>query len=205
MGTSLAFEGQAGSSLPQMPPQAIWEAGSEVEVGWWIRAHHGGGYSYRLAPADGPLTEEAFRKIPLDFVGEGILRWNGSKSTEFKFNATRTTIGTYPAGSMWAKNPIPSFSQQWEDEGARFAPVCEESQSCKDLAWNCAGNCGFDQGDCKCSGTPVGLEIVDVLQIPANLKPGKYVLGWRWDCEETDQIWSSCSDIEVVAPATTLV
>jgi hypothetical protein len=23
---------------------------------------------------------------------------------------------------------------------------------------------------------------VDVVQIPANLKPGKWVLGWRWVC-----------------------
>ena len=41
--TSLAYEGQAGSTLPKMPPQAKWKAGSEVEVGWWIRAQHGGG------------------------------------------------------------------------------------------------------------------------------------------------------------------
>lgn len=36
--TSLAFEGQAGSTLPKMAPQAKWKRGSEVEVGWWIRA-----------------------------------------------------------------------------------------------------------------------------------------------------------------------
>merc|ERR1712039_321593 len=201
MGTSLAFEGQAGSSLPQMPPQAIWEAGSEVEVGWWIRAIHGGGYSYRLAPADGPLTEEVFRKIPLDFVGEGILRWGGKNSSDLKFNATRTTTGTFPAGSMWSRIPIPRFPQQWEDEGAAFEPVCNESQACKDLVWDRS----FNQGDCKCSGTPATLEIVDRLKIPANLKPGKYVLGWRWDCEETDQIWSSCSDVEVIAPRSAVV
>jgi hypothetical protein len=118
--------------------------------------------------------------------------------------------------------------------------VCEESQACKDLAFNCAGNCGFNGGDCRCSGAPKNVEIVDVLKIPADLKPGKYVLGWRcvaarlapspspppplrsfppvpsnytlspplphrWDCEETDQIWSSCSDVLVTAAATTLV
>merc|ERR1719387_3342407 len=32
--TSLAFEGEAGSKLPQMEPQAVWQAGSIVEVGW---------------------------------------------------------------------------------------------------------------------------------------------------------------------------
>ena len=26
-------------------------------------------------------------------------------------------------------------------------------------------------------------QVVDTVKIPAGLKPGKYVLGWRWDCE----------------------
>jgi len=199
--TSLAFEGEAGSKLPQMEPQAVWQAGSVVEVGWSIMAIHGGGYSYRLAPADEPLTEETFRKMPLDFVGPGVLRWSGDKSTQLEFNATRVSVGTYPLGSMWSKNPIPRFASQWEDEGASNEPVCEESQACKDTATSCSKSPCFIQGDCRCSGTLRSLEIVDKVQIPANLKPGRYVLGWRWDCEETDQVWSSCSDVLVTAAA----
>ena len=41
--------------------------------------------------------------------------------------------------------------------------------------------------------------IRDVVKIPAGLKPGPYVLGWRWDCEATAQVWSSCADVELVA------
>merc|ERR1711862_321068 len=26
---------------------------------------------------------------------------------------------------------------------------------------------------------------------------GTYVLSWRWDCEETDQVWNSCADIVI--------
>ena len=40
--------------------------------------------------------------------------------------------------------------------------------------------------------------IKDQLKIPATLK-GDYVLSWRWDCEQTDQIWSTCADITVTA------
>jgi hypothetical protein len=29
------------------------------------------------------------------------------------------------------------------------------------------------------------VEIVDIVRIPAGLKAGKYVLGWRWDCGES--------------------
>ena len=36
--------------------------------------------------------------------------------------------------------------------------------------------------------------------IPQGLTPGRYVLQWRWDCEESDQIWASCSDGACAAP-----
>ena len=56
---------------------------------------------------------------------------------------------------------------------------------------------------CECSGWGVGdlfrLEIVDKLKVPPNLAPGEYVLGWRWDCEESTQVWASCSDISIKA------
>merc|ERR1712060_887985 len=94
-------------------------------------AHHGGGYSYRLAPLGEPLTEETFRKMPLDFVGPGILRWDGDKSTQLEYNASRVSVGTVPAGSMWAKNPIPRAPWNWEQEGPSFEPVCEESEACR--------------------------------------------------------------------------
>merc|ERR1711939_470098 len=37
--------------------------------------------------------------------------------------------------------------------------------------------------------------VVDQVNVP-NV-PGEYVLGWRWDCEETDQVWASCADIVI--------
>ena len=40
--------------------------------------------------------------------------------------------------------------------------------------------------------------VKDQLKIPATLN-GDYVLSWRWDCEQTDQIWSTCADITVTA------
>jgi hypothetical protein len=41
------------------------------------------------------------------------------------------------------------------------------------------------------------MEIVDQLRIPADLPKGDYVLGWRWDCEESTQVWASCSDVVI--------
>ena len=40
--------------------------------------------------------------------------------------------------------------------------------------------------------------IVDQLKVPSHLTPGDYVLSFRWDCEETPQIWAQCSNIKIV-------
>lgn len=203
--TSLATEGEVGSNLPAMPSQATWVAGESYEVGWTLAAHHGGGYAYRLAPANGPLTEEVFGKIPLDFVGNSILRWGGDKATQLEFNSLEkgweTNVGTIPMGSMWRKLPLPTVL--WEREGPSFDPVCEESDECKKAATLGGGQPGV----CKCSGHSNGgpllpnLEIVDVVMIPSHLAAGRYVLQWRWDCEETSQIWASCSDVTITITA----
>merc|ERR1712048_1311244 len=31
--------------------------------------------------------------------------------------------------------------------------------------------------------------IVDKVHVPQHLPPGQYLLSWRWDCEQTTQIW----------------
>lgn len=36
--------------------------------------------------------------------------------------------------------------------------------------------------------------MVDRLQVPV-VPPGEYSVSWRWDCEETPQVWNSCADI----------
>ena len=70
--------------LPPLPSgsQATWKAGTAYEVGWTVAANHGGGYSYRMAPADGPLTEASFGKMALDFVGNSTLRWDGPSNKQ---------------------------------------------------------------------------------------------------------------------------
>jgi len=211
--SSLFKLGDMGSKIPPGPAQATWKAGSNVEVGWTVMANHGGGYSWRLAPVEAELTEENFQKIPLDFVGPSILRWDGDKKTQHEFDAFQVSEGTMPAGSQWRKNPIPTAPWEWPRKGPSFEPVCEETAECKAAVY---GE-NLKNGMCRCSGYSTGatpnrpqkdpttigllpnLEIVDVVKIPVDLKPGKYVLGWRYDCEETDQIWSSCSDITVTA------
>jgi len=186
--TSHASLGDAGSALPRMPAQAVWRAGELVNVSWVIEANHGGGYIYRLCPADQPLTEECFNKVPLEFEGSQMLRWGGPQGTTSTFVGTYVgPSGTEPSGAIWARNPIPRNDVGQTGEG--FPPPCANTpgQRCE----------GMMDG---ASADPT-LEIIDTVRLPKDLAPGRWVLGWRWDCEESNQIWMSCSDVEVVGVA----
>lgn len=44
------------------------------------------------------------------------------------------------------------------------------------------------------AGAPVE-GVLDVVKVPADLPAGDYVLGFRYDCEATAQVWSNCADI----------
>lgn len=197
--TSHASVGDYGSRLAHTPSGVTWKAGGVVEVSWTLQANHGGGYSYRLCPLEQNLTEECFQKYPLKFVGQSALRWGGKEGYTKRFNATYVTEGTSPPGSMWAKNPVP---RAWRDDdgnwgngsnhlqtGEGFKPYCEDHGMDKNgNQYSCTGMWG-----------PYNMEIVDMVQIPEDLPAGSYVVGFRWDCEESNQIWASCSDVDVIA------
>ena len=99
-----------------------------------------------------------------------------------EFAGTYVSEGTWPPGSRWARNPIPRNDKH--QTGAGFAPPCRDPKRCS----------GMMDGE---TADPT-LEIIDRVKIPENLPAGDYVLGWRWDCEESNQIWQSCSDVAVV-------
>jgi hypothetical protein len=41
--------------------------------------------------------------------------------------------------------------------------------------------------------------VVDTVAVPAGLAPGDYLLSWRWDCEQTTQVWQNCADIRITS------
>merc|ERR1712130_156444 len=96
-------------------PDAVsteWVRGKSAEVGWAIKANHGGGYSYRLCKVgdDGPggVTEECFQRTPLKFASENSwVQYGSDPESNVVFKANRTTEGTYPPGSEWTMIPIP--------------------------------------------------------------------------------------------------
>ena len=43
-----------------------------------------------------------------------------------------------------------------------------------------------------------GWGIKDLVQVPQSLEPGRYVLSFRWDTQNTPQVWNTCANIEIV-------
>lgn len=193
--TIYAKLGDLGSKvLPETPTGTVWIAGGNEDAAWYIRANHGGGYQYRLCPKSEPLTEECFQKMPIPFSGMTRFKWEND--TEAYFQGTFVSEGTLPTGSTWAMNPMPA------GVGAGFFPAPCSGDTPIPAPTSPNSHMGMDPNECS-GNWPTTVIVIDTLKIPADITPGEYVLGWRWDCEETAQIWASCSDI-TIAPATTV-
>ena len=174
VGTTFKRCPHKGRTLPRRPSGTVWKVGvrvgDSVEVAWTVKASHGGGYQYRLCPANSTLTEDCFQERPLDFVGQQSFRWGGMGGKQMWFNGTYVTEGTTPAGSMWSKFPVSRGPWDWDDciGGMSFEPACEESAECANAYENAMEGKLEGTMACKCSGRDLpGLEIVDRVRIPA--------------------------------------
>jgi len=149
-----------------------------------------------LCPKSADLSEKCFQQLPIPFEGDTqTLRL--SNGTSIEIPATHVLKGTLPEGSTWAMNPVPACGDAMP--GAYNYP-CSYPQfppppGCDETCW------GDSDETLRARGHTHAVlpTIVDRLRVPAELEPGDYVLGWRWDCEQTAQIWSSCSDVVIVS------
>lgn len=204
-------QGQEGSNSPfaaKLLEKTRWIAGSVVEVAFGMSANHGGGYQYRLCPADSELTEACFQKLPLEFVGdESWIQFGHGLDTNNRsvFKATPVSGDkVQPSGSVWRRNPVPACNTPISG-GFKYA-ACDEPIFEPPVP----GVWGFGEGHCQDARDPTSgctpeeakrwyldFGIVDRVRVPEALPEGDYVLGFRWDCEQTPQVWSSCSDVTV--------
>eukprot|EP00658_Telonema_sp_P-2_P085550 TRINITY_DN977_c0_g2_i2.p1 TRINITY_DN977_c0_g2~~TRINITY_DN977_c0_g2_i2.p1 ORF type:complete len:138 (+),score=11.78 TRINITY_DN977_c0_g2_i2:616-1029(+) len=137
--------------------------------------------------------------MPLPFVGRQYLQYpNGTRTlipSKYAYAngsvAAITADGQMPIGITWATNPLPDGVQKGsvgnfsKDGKWEFEPPCDSVE--------------MDGNTNLCSGErPFAISVVDIVKIPKGTAPGNYVLGWRWDVEETAQVWSTCSDITIV-------
>jgi len=233
-----------GAKLPKATaPAEVWTRGGTAEVAFALVANHGGGYSYRLCPADGEVNEKCFQAYQLDFAGKGseIVYTNGTR-TAIPRRTTRE--GTFPAGSEWARNPVPSCrtcDSVYDKCGAPLPAVpgrgkdvypwmgqvqcmsmCMDQHPPWHVANGCEGELQFPEPAPGISGfrgavvpSPLTLgegaednddtptaswdwSIADEVEVPSHLKPGAYLLSWRWDSEESTQVWQNCADVTLV-------
>ena len=224
--TKFAHHGMNGSLLPKMDTGVRWQLGQTAEVTWQVLNNHGGGDSYRLCPATEKLTEACFQAHQLSFVREEQALVDRNRKL-YPVKGTFVTEGTFPRGSEWARIPIPSVAlgvccvpgpNDTATTPNRCLPgeatYCKPGAPCKP----CPQTPGSDCSRCDNNGpmytgkpafppqvpTAAGCDhkhaIRDVVNVPADLPPGAYVLGWRYDCEATAQVWSNCADITLVSP-----
>jgi len=167
-------------------------------VAYAIEANHGGGYQYRLClkPTNKmDLTEECFMKMPLTLGNRSWVQWHGDKNNRSEFSPLRTTVGTTPAGSQWSRNAIPAC--RGLDGGVLDFP-CFLGPQFTPPASHVYGFWGVHN-----LGTPAlgqgrihSVSIVDKVQVP-DIDPGDYVLQFRYDAEQTPQVWNSCADVRI--------
>jgi hypothetical protein len=221
--TVFAKQGDLGSKvLKPRPTGTVWQRGTVVDARWQYTASHGGGYQYRLCPAEAPLTEACFQKTPLKFATplRHTVRY-ANRSVDI--GATLVPDAVTGTGD-WMLNPIPSRQSDY----VSCDKVMPRGEHCD---WKCPG-CGAPtyaaDGACptKCAESypqyfPSGFAYVaadpdifpdplpgfdsnyheyaveDHLVVPEDIPAGDYVLGWRWDCEQSSQVWSTCADITI--------
>lgn len=195
-----------GRDLPMLGGKMMkWPVGSAQEVSWQINANHGGGYAYRLCPKFKSLSEECFQSHHLAFVGEtSWIQFGVDQSNRTEIRANRTLQGTHPQGSQWTKVPIPSCSGPG---GGYDGTGCDKPQFPSPIPglWGngpfngCAHNPMPAAERAEYCAVVMDFHIVDLVKIPTNLPLGDYVLSFRWDCEQTPQIWTQCADVEITA------
>ena len=135
---------------------------------------------------------------------------------------------TSPEHSEWARVPVPTCRECASAYDRCGAPLLPTPGLDYGSQWNAQVNCyascagsessaatGFCPDATQFSVSAVSAasaysgygksiwewSILDTVEVPADLEPGAYVLSWRWDCEQSAQVWQNCADVEIVALA----
>eukprot|EP00092_Neocalanus_flemingeri_P021199 GFUD01022973.1.p1 GENE.GFUD01022973.1~~GFUD01022973.1.p1 ORF type:complete len:364 (+),score=83.36 GFUD01022973.1:28-1119(+) len=180
-----------------------WSIGGVAEVAWGLLANHGGGYSYRLCKVEDldsldTVSEECFQQMPLEFVGETQwIQYGDDIANRTEIKANRTTTGTFPAGSHWTKLPVPACLDPHKYGGGFFSPdtSCSYGTQFPEPA---PGLHGYGSRYLAPGKTDFTWSIVDLVRVPEDIQPGYYVLSFRWDCEQTPQVWNTCANLQLV-------
>lgn len=174
-----------------------WARGSTVPVAWGMWANHGGGYAYRLCRNEpGRVSESCFLQNSLHFSGTEtwLKHLNGSVF------AIPRVLFTTEGGAQWARNPIPGCLVAGSPRGHGFSDRCPHGTEFPEPLPGLHGFGYTNSTACNDNSCDKfhDYSIVDHVQIPRHLSTGDYLISWRWDCEQTNQIWQNCADVVIV-------
>ena len=99
--------------------------------------------------------------------------------------------GQKPSKKCSKDNPRSCYSKPYDKTYLRpgqKTPGCDSG-----LMFPTAWDEGYGQGE---EGQFM-FSMADKLVVP-DIEAGEYSLSWRWDCEQTPQVWNSCADISIV-------
>mmetsp|Transcript_15652 Transcript_15652/g.15585 ORF Transcript_15652/g.15585 Transcript_15652/m.15585 type:complete len:212 (+) Transcript_15652:2-637(+) len=193
-----------------------WKAGSVQEVSYSLAANHGGGFQWRICPIEfllnNTLDEGCF--TALDFVGDTswfVHRMGADNVTHtIPFTPVRVsdanTDGVLPKGSTWTQIGLPACG-----DFATSSSNCDEPMFENEISK--AGFWGGPEINFNTTTSPAlfdimeplftttdsyntPFEIVDTIQVPKGIE-GDYVLSWRWDSEQSSQVWTQCTIVTI--------
>ena len=103
--------------------------------------------------------------------------------------------GTYPPGSEWTKNPVPNCAGMgggYFNKDPKTCPQGYQFPPHLDGLFGQGANI-FQDPEAYFQWT-----LMDEVLVPEDIEPGDYALSFRWDCEQTHQVWNACSSIRIV-------
>ena len=161
--------------------QATYKAGDIVDMEWCVSnmADHGGIYSYRMCSDDSIVSK---------FI-DAAYTPNSEDHAALE--------DCFQAGILKCSD-VPGQS-------------CEVHPDCVNTGWGCEDtasswfNCGgINDGRCMSKGAGScqahdgeGTILRDKVKLP-NFTSNHTLIGFRWDCEDTPQLWVHCADVALV-------
>jgi len=151
-------------------PVTEWFAGSFQEVKWYVSANHAGGYSYRLCKMPHGGIKDVTEECfqQTPLEFEGEDQWVVYRADAHSGHRTRVSANRTTEGTS---PPGSMWTMNPLFPAVETDPADHE----------------HGQG-----------EVIDYVKVPETLEPGLYILGFRWDCKCSPQVWNVCSNILVI-------
>ena len=161
--------------------EATYTAGDVIEVEWCVSdiADHGGLYSYRICQDDAivaPFIDPSH--TPDD---------NEMAQLEECFQAGQLKCGDVPGQDCPVHPDCVGTGWGCETATSWFACGPKDSGRCAEKGVDSCHTHGAD-----------GSILRDQVKLPSGFTSNHTLMGFRWDCEDTGQLWLHCADIAIV-------